>query len=190
MLFIKDNKIVEHPDTFTVERYVTVEVTIPSHIDVNTGDHTDTEILVPEHTTQGSIIQEFELPYNELTEGEIQILGYTLAPDQPEYDPVWQTCLWENNAWVVKSSEAAIQRDDGWTRIRNIRNSLLDYTDTLVTSYSDEGTDIPQQLKDDRQALRDFPQTYMTGEIDDWVQALATIKNFPIFGTTSAETEQ
>jgi hypothetical protein len=126
----------------------------------------------------------------ELTEEEINELVYSILPAQPEYDPVWHTCLWENNAWIVKLSEATIQRDDSWTRIRNIRNNLLDYTDTLVTSYSDEGTDIPQQLKDDRQALRNFPQTYMTGEIDDWVQALATIKNFPIFGTTSAETEQ
>jgi hypothetical protein len=171
MLFIKDNKIVEHPGTFTVERYVTVEVTVPSYIDVNTGDHTDTEILVPEHTTQGSIIQEFELPYNELTEGEIQILGYTLAPDQPEYDPVWQTCLWENNAWVVKSSEAAIQRDNAWTNILEVRQELLDSTDYIVNEYSTMSEEDVQAWKDYRQALRDITQ-YKTGEIDDWMTAV------------------
>jgi regulator of sigma D len=137
-----------------------------------------------------SIVEEVERKLaKECDSAELRMAGYDYVSDY-EYDPDFEKFVFENNEWVIHPTDAAIERDNAWPRIRNIRNNLLDYTDTLVMSYLDEGTDIPQQLKDDRQALRDFPQTYMTGEIDDWVQALATIKNFPIFGTTSLETEE
>ena len=103
----------------------------------------------------------------ELTEEEINELVYSILPAQPEYDPVWQTCLFENNAWVVKSSEEAIQRDNAWTNILEVRQGILDSTDYVVNEYGTMSEEDVQAWKDYRQALRDITQ-YNTDEIDDW----------------------
>ena len=169
MQFVKDNKIVEHSGIFTVNREVLTEEVHPSYTWVDTVETSDTqsEIFVPEHTSQIYELRELEVPYNELTEQEIKNLGYTLVPDQPEYDPIWHKCVWVGHQWLTVPSKKAIHREVKWVRIRNRRNHLLNTTDEIIRQHIEDNQQIPSEWVEYRNALRNIPNVYETGEIDD-----------------------
>jgi hypothetical protein len=164
-IYIKDNQIVELPESFKIKRMVDKTVIFEEAVKY-LEDESEPKII-PRHEAIIQKVEEFELPYEELTHWEFISLGYSIAPDQPEYNPVWQTCLWENNAWVVKPSEAAIQRDNAWASTLQHRQQLLNSTDYIVDEYDNMTAEDVQAWKDYRQALRDITQ-HRTGEIDDW----------------------
>lgn len=165
MWYSYNNKIVERPDS--VKILLPIDGTDPS-LNKYEGEHA---FVTVENPSEEDLLQ----------------ANYYALPNQPEYDPVWQICVWVRNEWAVQSSEAAKLRDEMWQTIRHIRDGHLAYTDDLIREYNNNDEQIPQELKDDRQSLRDFPQVHQTGEIEDWVSALSAIKSFSIYGTTSSE---
>jgi hypothetical protein len=107
-------------------------------------------------------------PYSD---DDITLAGYKLAPEKPEYDPVWQKCVWVQNEWILSSSAAAVEREDAWINILKSRQELLDSTDYIVDEYNNMPEEDVQAWKDYRQALRDITQ-YHTGEIDDYLDVI------------------
>jgi len=101
------------------------------------------------------------------TEQQIENSGWILAPIKPE-ESDFVTVNWDGSNWVTEDSEAAKLRTEMWQAIRLARNEFLTKSDSLVQNYIDNNQDIPQDLIDYRQQLRDLPQGYETGLIDDW----------------------
>lgn len=167
MLYLHNNEVVERPDS--------VSLLIP------------TEGTDPEWEALNSSDEFYAVTVENPSEQELEQANYHALPDQPEYDLIWQKCVLVRSEWTIIPSDAAKLRDKMWQTIRHIRDGHLAYTDDLIREYSDNDEQIPQELKDDRQSLRDFPQVHQTGEIEDWVSALPAIKSFSIYGTTSSE---
>lgn len=162
MIYLKDNQIV----TTLPETIVTIEETI----------------IDDEHTE----VSEITINFSDASISQKQYAGYIEVSDIPDHSD-FETPVWNGFEWKIKESESAKLRTEMWNRIRSIRNNLLVGTDEIADEYINNNVEIPQDVKDARQSLRDFPQVYETGEIDDWVGKVLMIKNFPIPGTTSSE---
>jgi len=57
-------------------------------------------------------------------------------------------------------SEQSVVNESGWQLIRAIRDGLLKDSDWLVMKYQEQASDMPVELKEYRQALRDIPQQF------------------------------
>src|SRR6056300_102309 len=126
------------------------------------------ETIEREETFREVFTEVISPPYSE---DDIALSGYKPVPDQPEYDSIWQKCVWQKNNWLIVSSDAAIERENAWLDIRKVREGILDSTDYIVDEYSTMSEEDVQAWKDYRQALRDITQ-YSTGEIEDWKTAI------------------
>src|SRR6056300_322548 len=103
-------------------------------------------------------------PYSE---EDITLSGYKPVPDQPEYDPIWHRCVWGGKEWKLIASKKAIHREVKWIRIRKHRNFLLTITDDLIRQFMENNESVSEEWASYRSALRDIPNTYETGNIDD-----------------------
>lgn len=100
---------------------------------------------------------------------------YKLVPEKPAIT-AFEDVEWNGHEWVITESEAAkLTRAKEWISIRKIRNDSLAQTDITVQQFIDNAEEIPQEWIDYRIELRDLPQVYETGEIDDW-----TLVSWPV----------
>lgn len=169
-IFIKDNKIVELPISFKVKRPISKTITFEEaivNVDEIENDPAVEPVIIPAQEITMEEFVEFDLSYEELAEEEFKGLGYSIAPDQPEYDPVWHKCVWIDNQWQLLPSKKAIHREVKWVRIRNRRNHLLNTTDEIIRQHIEDNQQIPSEWVEYRNALRNIPNVYETGEIDD-----------------------
>lgn len=81
------------------------------------------------------------------------IKDFILAPNKPEV-PADKKLGWNGSNWILQDySENEIIGQ--WGVIRNIRNELLANSDIYIIRAMEDGTEISQEWKDYRQALRD-----------------------------------
>ena len=128
------------------------------------------------------------------TEQQIESSGWILAPIKPE-ETDFVTVNWDGSNWVTEDSEAAKLRGEMWKAIRLARNELLSATDNLVKEYIEAGQETPIELINYRSYLRDIPQNFETGTIDDYVNAqvpesLLIYQANIVSGVTLAEYEE
>ena len=76
-----------------------------------------------------------------------------------EKTPVKQNNKYHIDYDIVDMDEEEIQREieNKWVEIRRLRTNLLSETDFLIIKYTENKLDIPVELKDYRQSLRDLP---------------------------------
>lgn len=110
--------------------------------------------------------------------------GYVLAPDKPD-DTDFLEYVWTGRDWLVEETEASKVRTQQWITIRKTRNEILTQTDVIIDTFIDNDEEILQEWIDYRTALRNLPQTYETGEIDDWQNVV-----FPSVNHTLPEPEE
>ena len=80
------------------------------------------------------------------------INDFMLAPEKPQV-PADKKLGWNRTNWVLEDySEAETQIK--WQEIRNLRNNLLTNSDIYIIRSTEDGTEITQEWKDYRQALR------------------------------------
>lgn len=91
----------------------------------------------------------------------------TSSFEKPEYDPIWHKCVWIDNQWQLLLSKKAIHREVKWIRIRNRRNFLLTTTDDLIRQFMENNESVSEEWTSYRKALRDIPNTYDIGDIND-----------------------
>ena len=169
-IFIKDNKIVELPISFKVKRLINKTIMCEEtvvNVDEIENDPAIEPVIIPAQEITIEELMEFDLPYEELTEEEFKGLGYSIAPDQPEYDSVWHKCVWGGSEWKLTPSKKAIHREVKWVRIRNRRNHILNVTDEIIRQHVENNQSIPNEWVEYRNALRNLPNVYETGEIND-----------------------
>lgn len=148
MLYLQDNKITEKPNS--------IDLLVP----ISGADYE----WAPQNDVEEPRIVTFENP----TDEQLSCAGYYKLPNQPEYDPVWQKCVWVRTEWTIIPSDAAKLRDKMWNDIRLMRDQSLIISDEIISDFITNNIDIPQEWKNYRQQMRDMPQIYMTGEINDY----------------------
>jgi hypothetical protein len=156
----KGNYPQELPETIVVFETVFDEVT---H-DVVTDENGFEEIITKTEIVGNNVNVEYTAPFSEEL---LARAGYVLVSDKPE-DTDFIVYTWGRSGWVAEDSEAAKLRAEMWAQIRHIRDLRLNSFDGYVQKYIDSNDDIPQDLIDCRTQLRNIPQTYITGEINDW----------------------
>lgn len=141
---------------------------LPQYIDVRTeiinsvGDVDEHGIAEVDLTVTHDTIAS-----SDATEQQIENSGWMLAPIKPE-ETDFIEYKWNGSGWTEIETEASKLRTVKWKDIRQARNIRIADTDHIIQGFIDTQTEIPQDIKDYRQSLRDLPQTYETGEIDDW----------------------
>jgi len=149
----------ELPETITVQETVFEEVT---H-DVVTDENGIEETITVTETLGRNVETVLSPPF---TEEQLLKAGYVLATE-PEHDPVRENCIWRNGKWLTVPSKKAIHREVKWMRIRNRRNYLLNTTDEIIRQHIEDNQQIPSEWVEYRNTLRNIPNVYETGEIDD-----------------------
>jgi hypothetical protein len=156
----------DHPNVsneiWQSEEWITVEV--------NSSELSDDQLLDLGYVRVEGSIPDFDpdLQYVEWDGQQYNVL-YNIKGQtpQPEYDPVWQICVWGETEWKLVPTKKAIHREVKWVRIRNRRNFLLTTTDDLIRQFMENNESISEEWASYRNALRDIPNTYETGDIDD-----------------------
>ena len=150
----------ELPETITIQETVFEEVT---H-DVVTDENGIEETITVTETLGRNIETVLSPPF---TEEQLLKAGYVLAPEKPVQD-AFTDVTWGGTNWVIQISDAAKLRDKMWDDIRLMRDRSLIISDEIIKDFITNNIDIPQEWKDYRQQMRDIPQKYMTGEINDY----------------------
>ena len=183
----KGNYPQELPETIVVFETVFDEVT---H-DVVTDENGFEEVITKTETVGNSVNVEYTAPFSEEL---LARAGYVFVSDKPE-DTDFIVYTWGGSEWIPEDSEAAKLRGEMWKAIRLARNELLSDTDNLVKEYIEAGQEIPIELINYRSYLRDIPQNFETGAIDDYVNAqvpesLLIYQANIVSGVTVAEYEE
>lgn len=147
MLYLHNNEVVERPDS--------VSLLIP------------TEGTDPEWEALNSPEEFYAITIESPSEQQLEQANYYALPDQPEHDLVREKCIWRNGKWLTVPSKKAIHREVKWIRIRNRRNHLLNTTDEIMRQHIEDNQQLPSEWVEYRNALRNIPNVYETGEIDD-----------------------
>lgn len=81
------------------------------------------------------------------------INDFKLVPEKP-FVPADKKLSWNGTNWFIRENTEG-ETIAKWVAIRNMRNELLANSDIYVIRSVESGTEISQEWKDYRQALRD-----------------------------------
>lgn len=145
-------------DPQELPQFIEVRVeTINSIADVDEHGIAEVDVTISEETVESV----------NASPQQIEDAGWISAPDKPEGTDFLEY-KWNGNDWEEAETEAAKIRTEMWKAIRSARDEFLKKSDILAQTYIDNNQDIPQDLIDYRQSLRDLPQVHENGSIDDW----------------------
>ena len=150
----------ELPETITIQETVFEEVT---H-DVVTDENGIEETITVTETLGRNVETVLTPPF---TEEQLSKAGYVLAPEKPA-DTALVKYEWFGNKWEGTPTKLGTFRTREWDSIILRRDTLLEVTDIAIADLTENGDDVPQDWEDYKQNLRDIPQLYKTGEIDDY----------------------
>ena len=82
------------------------------------------------------------------------INDFVLAPEKPIV-PYDKKISWDGSNWILLD-RSENERIGQWAIVRSIRNDKLSKSDVQIIRAFEDGTEIPQEWREYRQALRDI----------------------------------